>query len=332
MVQGRAAEIREMRTHLSNVSPTYDVIIVGGGPAGLSAALMLGRCRRTVLVCDSGRYRNAASAGVHGFLSRDGMKPLDLIRVAREQLRPYEVKIRPAVVKSVTPRGSGFRIVLESGERMECRRVLLATGVVDQVPAIEGIEPLYGKSVHHCPYCDAWEHRDQPIAAYGKGRPAMGLAMSLKTWSRDVVLLTNGPTRLSPNQRSELAALEIPVRAGRIARLEGKGGDLQRIVFKNGDALARRAIFFNTGQHQRCGLASELGCTFTKRGAIRVDKSERTRAPGVFAAGDCSRNVQFVAVAAAEGAVAAQAINVELQEEDRQRFLASTRRPSRRRA
>ena len=308
-----------MTKHPSSVSPTYDVIIVGGGPAGLSAALMLGRCRRKVLVCDSGRYRNATSAGVHGFLSRDGMKPLDLIRVAREQLRPYEVEICKAVVKSITPRGGAFRITLESGERIECRRVLLATGVVDQVPAIEGIEPLYGKSVHHCPYCDAWEHRDQPLAAYGKGRPGMGLAMSLKSWSRDVVLLTNGPTRLSPNQRSELETLEIPVRAMRIARLEGKGGDLQRIVFRNGDSLARRAIFFNTGQHQRCNLASELGCTFTRRGAIRTNKLEATCIPGVYAAGDCSRNVQFVAVAAAEGAVAAQAINIELQDEDRQR-------------
>jgi thioredoxin reductase len=312
-----------MTAHLSNVSPRYDVIVVGGGPAGLSAALMLGRCRRKVLVCDSGRYRNAASAGVHGFLSRDGMKPLDLIRVAREQLRPYEVEVCNAVVKSVIPRGSRFRIALESGEQIECRRVLLATGVVDQVPSIEGIEPLYGKSVHHCPYCDAWEHRDQPIAAYGKGRPAMGLAMSLKTWSSDVVLLTNGPTRLSPGQRKELDSLEIPVRAGRIGRLEGKGGDLHSIVFKNGDTLARRAIFFNTGQHQTCNIASELGCTFTKRGAIRTDKFEQTCVPGVFAAGDCSRNVQFVSVAVAEGAVAAEAINVQLQEEDRQKLLAS---------
>jgi len=321
-----------MTAHLSSVSPSYDVIVVGGGPAGLSAALMLGRCRRKVLVCDSGRYRNAASAGVHGFLSRDGMKPLDLIRVAREQLRPYKVEICRAVVKGVAPRGGGFRITLESGQKIECRRVLLATGVVDQVPAIDGIEPLYGKSVHHCPYCDAWEHRDQPIAAYGKGRPGMGLAMSLKTWSRDVVLLTNGPMRLSPDERRELDDLEIPVRAGRIARLEGKGGDLRRIVFKNGDILARSAIFFNTGQHQRCNLASELGCTFTNRGAIRTNKLERTCIPGVFAAGDCSRNVQFVAVAAAEGAVAAEAINIELQEEDRQRFLKSVGDRSRRRA
>jgi thioredoxin reductase len=151
----------------------------------------------------------------------------------------------------------------------------------------------------------------------------MGLAMSLKTWSRDVVLLTNGPTRLAPNQRRELDDLEIPVRAGRIARLEGKGGDLHTIVFKNGDRLARRAIFFNTGQHQTCNIASELGCTFTQRGAIRTGKFEQTCVPGVFAAGDCSRNVQFVAVAAAEGAVAAEAINVQLQEEDRQKFLAS---------
>ncbi len=323
MVPRQAAEIREMTTHRSGVNEAYDVVVVGGGPAGLSAALMLGRCRRRVLVCDSGRYRNAFSAGVHGFLSRDGIKPLDLVRIARQQLRPYGVRICEAVVKHITGRSGRFRVSLESGEHIVARRVLLATGMTDHVPRIEGIDEVYGKSVHHCPYCDAWEHRDQPLAAYGKGRPGMGLAMSLKTWSADVALLTDGPSRLSASQIRQLEVLAIPVRTERIERLVSARGELQRIVFKNGDSLARRAIFFNTGQNQACDLAARLGCQFTKRGAIKTDRLERTCIPGVFAAGDCSRDAQFVAVAAAEGAIAAEAINVELQEEDRLRYLSA---------
>lgn len=312
-----------MTPHLLSVDEAYDVVVVGGGPAGLSGALMLGRCRRRVLVCDSGRYRNAASSGVHGFLSRDGIKPVELVRIAREQLRPYNVEICTATVKDITGRSGSFRLVLDSGESIATRRVLLATGVTDEIPRIEGIEPLYGKSVHHCPYCDAWEHRDQPLAAYGTGHPGMGLAMSLKTWSSDVVLLTDGPSRLSPGQRRELADLDIPVRHEPIERLDGVRGQLRRVIFKNGESLARRAIFFNTGQNQTCNPAQRLGCDFTKRGAIKTDKFERTCVPGVFAAGDCSRDVQFVAVAAAEGAIAAEAINIELQEEDRRRYLTS---------
>ncbi len=314
-----------MRPHLSSVDETYDVVVVGGGPAGLSAALMLGRCRRRVLVCDSGRYRNAASAGVHGFLSRDGIKPIELVRIAREQLRPYGVLICESTVTNITGRSGRFRVDLDGGERIVTRRLLLATGMTDHIPPIEGIDELYGKSVHHCPYCDAWEHRDQPLAAYGNGHPGMGLAMSLKTWSADVVLLTDGPSRLSPSQKRELEDLDIPVRRERIERLESARGELRRIVFKNGDMLARRAIFFNTGQNQTCNLAERLGCEFTKRGAIKTDKFERTCVPGVFAAGDCSRDVQFVAVAAAEGAIAAEAINVELQEEDRRQYLTAKR-------
>jgi thioredoxin reductase len=307
------------------VETLYDVIIVGGGAAGLSAALMLARCCRRVLVCDSGRYRNAASAGVHGFLSRDGIQPLELIRAAREQLKPYGVEVRDVTVASILPRKEGFEASMENGLKVSGRRVLLATGVVDRLPEIDGIEALYGKSVHHCPYCDAWEHRGRPLAVYGKGRRGMGLAVSLKSWSPDVVLCTNGPASLSHQQRDELDALDIPVRTEPIARLEGRDGALERIVFKTGETLERGAMFFNTGQRQTCGLASQLGCAFTHRGAIKTDKFERTNIPGVFAAGDCSRNVQFVAVAAAQGAIAAEAIHQELQEEERRRYIAAKR-------
>ena len=299
----------------------YDVVIVGGGPAGLSAALMLGRCRRRILICDSGRYRNAATHAVHGFLSRDGIAPDELREIARQQLACYDVEIRRCTVAHAEKRDHSFQVVLEDGSEVEGRRLLVATGMVDHLPKIDGIKQFYGTSVHHCPYCDAWDHRDQPMAAYGRDRAAYGLALSLKTWTEDVALLTDGPCRLSKEEREKLDLLGIQFRTSRILRLEGERGQLERIVFQKGDSLQRHAIFFNTGQHQRCGVGEMLGCTFSHRGTIKTDRFERTNIPGVYAAGDCSRNVQFVAVASAQGAIAAEQINMELQEEDRNRIL-----------
>jgi thioredoxin reductase len=299
------------------VERLFDAIIVGGGPAGLSAALMLGRCRRRVLVCDSGRYRNASTKAVHGFLTRDGTAPAELLAMARSQLAPYDVELRMCLVTGARREGGHFVVRLEDGTEFRGRKLLLATGMVDRLPAIDGLEPLYGKSVHHCPYCDAWEHRDQPLAAYGRGRRARGLAMSLKTWSKDVVLCTDGPAGLRPGERAELEALRIPVFPARIVRLEGDRGMLRRIVFAGGASLNRSALFFNTGQRQHCDLANQFGCELTARGVVRTDRFERSSVPGLFAVGDCSRNVQFVAVAAAQGTIAAEAMNAELQAEDR---------------
>ncbi|MBE0597952.1 MAG: NAD(P)/FAD-dependent oxidoreductase, partial [Desulfuromonadales bacterium] len=148
----------------------YDVIIVGGGIAGLSAALILGRCRRRVLVCDSNRPRNARSKGVHGFFSRDGTDPWELRRLGQEQLRPYPtVELLPCVVTDAVCHPGSFEIILEDGQRFLSRLLLLATGIVDHLPQIDGLLEFYGRSVFHCPYCDGWENRDQPLAVYGRG-------------------------------------------------------------------------------------------------------------------------------------------------------------------
>lgn len=298
----------------------WDVIIVGVGPAGLSAALTLGRCRRRVLVCDAGRYRNRFSQHMHAFLTRDGASPAEFLQVAHDQLRPYEsVTLVQAEVTHARRSGTGFEIVIEGGERHRARKLLLATGVVDHVPRIEGIEALYGRSVHHCPYCDAWEWRDEPLAVYGRGdAKGAGLALMLLQWSADVVLLTDGPAELSGEQRERLNAREIAVREEPIVRLEGSaGGLLRRIVFAGGAALERSALFFNTGQHQRSPLAAQLGCEFTDRGGVSAgDYDVATSVPGLFVAGDASRDVQLVIVAAAEGTKAAFAINKALLGED----------------
>jgi thioredoxin reductase len=295
----------------------YDVIIVGAGPAGLSAALMLGRCRRRVLVCDAGRPRNVASHALHGYLTRDGLPPREFLALAREELAPYEtVQLRDIEVVAAECLDGRFQVTLANGEEATSRKLLLATGVVDNLPSIEGFRELYGRSVFHCPYCDGWEIRDQPIAIYGRGDRGLGLSLELTTWSRDLVLCTDGPADIDEDGRARLERNGIRIREERVARLEGSGGTLERVVFEDGTYLNRRALFFTTGQYQRSNLSNQLGCEFNDKGTVRTGKYETTHLPGLYVAWDASRAVQWVVVAAAEGAEAAFAINTDLTKED----------------
>jgi thioredoxin reductase len=296
-------------------SPLYDAVIVGGGPAGLSAALVLGRCRRRVLVCDVGKPRNAASRGLHGFLTRDGVLPEDLLAVGRRQLEPYGVEIASREVVRARAGARGFTLTLDDGRRLRCRKLLLATGVVDQVPEIPGAAEMYGRSVFHCPYCDGWEMRDQPVAVYGRRADAADLALGLLPWTRDVVLLTGGRARMTRARRERLARNGVAVREEPVVRLEGRGGVLARVVFARGEPLARRGLFFRTGQYQKSRLAETLGCEFNHKGTVRTDRLSATCVPGLYCAGDASEDVQLVIVAAAEGAKAAFAIDQALQKE-----------------
>ena len=297
----------------------YDVVIIGAGPAGLSAGLILGRCRRRVLICDSGHPRNTVSGGVNGFLSRDGIRPAEFRRIGREQLGAYaSVEIRDIGVSDVEHAEGRFVAALADGTRATSRKLLIATGVVDELPEIQGLRELYGTSVFHCPYCDGWELRDQPLAIYGRGEQGLGLALELTAWSGDLILCTDGPAELPPADLERLSRNGIGVREDRIAALEGTEGVLAQIRFVTGDTLARRGLFFSTGHHQSAAFARKLGCAFTAKGAVDTGLYEATNIPGVFVAGDASRFVQLTIVAAAEGAEAAFAINTQLLNEDLQ--------------
>ena len=296
----------------------YDVIIVGAGPAGLSAALMLGRCRRSVLICDTGRPRNAASQAMHGYLSRDGVPPLEFLATGRRELERYETLLlrQVAVVDASCAPDRSFDVTLATGEQVRSRKLLIATGVVDNLPTIDGFRELYGKSIFHCPYCDGWEVRDQPLAIYGRAERGLGLSLELTAWSRDLVLCTDGDAEIDDDGRDRLARNGITIREERVARLEGTSGRLEHVVLETGERLPRRALFFTTGQFQRSDLSIRLGCEINEKGTVRTGKYETTHLPGLYVAGDASRAVQWVIVAAAEGAEAAFAINSDLIKED----------------
>jgi len=295
----------------------YDVIVIGAGPAGLSAALMLGRCRRRVLVCDTGKPRNAASRAMHGFLSRDGIAPADFLKIAREQMQRYDtVELRDVEVTAAECRESRFHVTLADGSVQQSRKLLIATGVVDNLPEIPGFRELFGTAVFHCPYCDGWEVRDRPLAIYGRAERGLGLSLELLGWSRDLVLCTDGPSEISAEGLARLEHHGIPVREDRLVRLEGVEQENVRMVFASGAPLDRCAVFFTTGQTQHSDLVTRLGCVMTDKGTVWTGKYEAAHLPGLYVAGDASRAVQWVVVAAAEGAEAAFAINTDLLKED----------------
>ena len=297
----------------------YDVIVVGGGAAGLSAAIVLGRCRRRVFVCDVGQPRNQASRAVHCLLGHEGTPPSDLLVRARFELERYPtVELHADRVTKITPSRDQFSIVCADGLNLTARKILLTTGLTDEVPQLEGIERLYGRSVHHCPYCDGFEHRDQPIAVYGTGDKGAGLALTMKQWSSDVLLCTDGPSQVSPGMQARLEQHGISVCSETIARLEGTDdGSLQNIHLQNGKALKRTAMFFTTGCRQSSDLSARLGCARDEKGGIVTDPiTEESSVRGVYVAGDASRDVLLVAVAIAEGAKAGVAINRALLQED----------------
>jgi thioredoxin reductase len=293
----------------------YDVLIIGGGPAGLSAALLLGRARRRTIICDAGTPRNRTSRALHGFLTRDGVPPAELLQAGRDEIRRYGVEWRSERVTSVCRHSEAFEAQLEGGERLQARKLLIATGVSDQLPAIEGFEACYGRTIHHCPYCDGWEWRDTPLAVLGSGKAGAALALALLTWTADVHLFTNGPARLPTSARQQLQTHSIAVHHGRIAALQHEDGRLNAVRLQNGETVTRSALFFTTGQDQQESFASQLGCEFTRKGTVKTDRFGQTCVPGLFVVGDASFDVQFVIVAAAEGAKAAVLINKQFQSE-----------------
>jgi thioredoxin reductase len=306
-------------THRTREIDMYDAIVVGGGPAGLSAALTLGRVRRTTLVLDSGDYRNATAEHAHNLFTRDGTPPAELRWIARAQLDAYPtVEIESGVAEHAEPIGDGFEVRLADGSTRHGRRLLLATGLADELPDIAGVAELWGRSVFHCPYCHGYEVRDQAIAVIGSGPRYADLALHLRRLSDDVVLCANGPADIDPPTARRLDEYGVVVREVPIARLVAKDGVLDRVEFAAGKPLPRQAAFTSFTPRQRSPLPEQLGCARFDDDAVEVDDFGRTSASGVYAIGDMARRASMPApfaalsVAAASGTIAAAALDKEL--------------------
>lgn len=299
------------------VTSALDVVIVGGGPAGLSAALLLGRARRRVVVVDQGCTRNARSVAMHGYLSRDGEHPAVFRQQALQNVSAYPtVTLITGQAIAAVHDGAGFAVTLADGTVHLGRKLLLATGVVDQLPDIAGIEAFYGTSVHHCPYCDGYEYRDAPIVVVGPSAKCSGMARMMLRWSEDVSFAPEDPAELCERDLHDLARTGVKVVRQPVVGLVGAEGRLSDVVLADGRSLACKALFFNTGQHQHSSLIARLGVGFTDKGGAVAGRLAQTDVDGVYVAGDATRDVQFVIVAAAEGAMAAVAIDKALMIED----------------
>ena len=287
----------------------YDVVIAGGGPAGLSAALALGRGRKRVLLCDAGPPRNAAATHVHNFVTRDGTPPAEFRRIARQQLEQYRsVEVRDVRVEEIRGERGAFEVQLASGSE-QARRVLLCTGMIDELPDLEGFRALWGTSLFQCPYCHGWEVQDQRFGYLAASVEAVPFALFLRGWTSDVVLLTDGAFALPPETAASLAASGVLIEERRIAKLLPRGDRLQAIEFAEGGSLPRDVLFVHPRQRQ-VELVRSLGLALDPKGFVEVDEVQRESSrPGIYAGGDLVMEAQGALLAAASGLQAAARLN-----------------------
>jgi len=293
----------------------YDVVIVGGGPAGLSAALALGRSRRSVLLCDAGPRRNAAAERIQNFVTRDGTPPEEFRRIGHEELSAYpSVEIRPERVGSIEGSRGAFVVQLEAG-RVEARRILLCTGMVDEMLPLEGFRELWGRSIFQCPYCHGWEARDQRWAFLPVGAAAAHLlpfALQAKTWSPEVTVFTNGAFEVAKEVRDGLERAGLRLVTEPLKRLVMGGHRLEAIELVGGERVPCEVLFTQPPQRQ-VELIEALDLPLDEDGYVRIDPMRReTLLPGIYAAGDSTPKMQAAVLGAAAGLQAAAMINVDL--------------------
>lgn len=297
----------------------FDAVVVGGGPAGLSAALALGRARRRVLVAAAGPTRNAPADAAHNVFTRDGTPPAELVRIGREQLAPYDVIVRDEWAADAERTADGFAATFADGDRVKARGVVLATGVRDVLPDVPGLAELWGTGVFHCPYCHGWEVAGRPLAVYAGGtapEQALHLVRLIRGWSDDVVLFTDGPCSLSAEDRARVERNGVAVREERVERLVGAFGTLEAVVLEGGEAVARGGLIVSPKQELRGDLPHRLGCALSADGRVDAALGGRTGVPGVFVAGDIGPGMQSVVSAMASGTLAGAMLNHDLLERE----------------
>jgi thioredoxin reductase len=293
-----------------------DCAIIGGGPAGLNAALVLGRARRSVLVFDDNQPRNAVTQESHGFLTRDGVKPDEFRHLAHQEISKYpSVEIRHTRITDVRNHEGSFELVADNSAVVQARTIILATGLKETLPAIAGIHDYYGKSLFSCPYCDGWELKDKTLVVIAEeGQHAFHMAKIVWNWSRDVLVCTNGHATLTQEQKETLQRKEIQVVEDSITALVGKMGMLERVVFASHEESQRQGGFVVPQWSQASGFGTLLGCDLNAPGGIVADNFGRTMVKGVYAAGEVIGVPSSLIMAAAQGSMAAAGVNTDLTE------------------
>ncbi|MBA3778660.1 MAG: NAD(P)/FAD-dependent oxidoreductase [Chloroflexi bacterium] len=285
---------------------SWDVAVVGAGYAGLAAGLSLCRHRLNTVLFDGGAVRNTAALEVHGYLGLPGRSAAELVEIGRRQVTEVGGRIESSQViaaEPITVDGElGFRLEADDGRAWTTKRLLLATGVRDLIPDIEGFSEFYGRSVHVCPHCDAYEWRDQPIAIVAWNDATRAFASKLSHWSQRLTVVTDGRRpEMSAAEQAHLERRGIQIKTGTVSRFEGRDGRLEGLRFTDGELLPVKAAFFNIGEQFQTALAEKLGCRLSASGAIQVDAEGHTSVEGVWAAGDVTGDSQFIPVAAASG-------------------------------
>jgi thioredoxin reductase len=302
----------------------FDVVVVGGGAAGLNAALVLARARRRVAVIDGADPRNAGAAHMHGFLSRDGMPPAQLLEAGRAEVVRYGGELMQDRVARIE---RGFAVHLTSGSTLGARRVLVATGLRDELPDVPGLRERWARDVLHCPYCHGYEVRDQPIGVLSGLAPdlALHLALLLPQWSSDVVFFPH-THELPADQREQLTARGVHIADGAVTRLVVHDDAVRGVELTGGQVVPRSAVFVGPRFVPRDELLVGMGCETDETGWVRTDPSGRTSVEGVWAAGNVVDPRAQVITAAGTGSVAAIALNTDLLHEDLARAVAAQRR------
>jgi thioredoxin reductase len=312
----------------------YDVVVVGGGAAGLGGALMLGRSRRSVLLVDAGEPRNAPASGVHGFLTRDGMAPAALLEAGRTEVRGYGVRVLDGRVASAESGDGGFTVTLEDGRRVDARRLLITTGLVDELPDVPGVRERWGRDVLHCPYCHGWEVRDRPVGILASGPMAVHQALLFRQLTADLTLFLHTAPRPTDEEAEQLAARGIAVVEGEVASLEVQEDRLTGVRLQNGEVIPRSAVVVGPRFAARAGMLAGLGLETTEHPSgmgehVESDATGLTAVPGVWVAGNVTDPTAQVLASASAGVMAGAVINADLVAEDtREAVAAHQDRPS----
>ncbi|WP_417898061.1 NAD(P)/FAD-dependent oxidoreductase [Bacillus haimaensis] len=295
-----------------------DCVVIGGGPSGLNASLVLGRAKKNIVLFDENKPRNAVTYESHGFITRDGIKPSEFKRIAKEELRNYPgISIQNHRVIAIIKEKQSFIIHTDEGNSYHSRKVILSTGLKDVLPRIEGINNFFGTSLFNCPFCDGWELKDRALVVISENERAFHMTKMIANWSKDLVVCTNGRMIFTEEQKELLTKKNIKVIGDEIEILQGKNGHLQTIKFKNGKEIEREGGFVTTGLEQASSLAQTLGCAINQMGGIKTDNFGRTNIQGVYASGDISiTSPAQLIIAASEGSKAAMGVISDLVNED----------------